>query len=77
MASWLEKRPKPELLDAWREYVSQLKGSLDAASYSLLRTNVLQRAQQIAEAAGGFLGLGEKVSAQERAVLDDLASAFN
>ena len=36
---------------------------------------VLDRARGVAEAAGGFLGIG-KVSAHEQKVLDELASAF-
>ena len=31
----------------------------------------------MAEATGGLLGLGSKVSQAEQAVLDDLASAFD
>ena len=31
----------------------------------------------VAEASGGFLGLGNKVSAQEQAMLDDLASVLS
>jgi hypothetical protein len=41
-----------------------------------LRDAVLRQAREVAEAAGGFLGLGSKVSASEQAVLDDLARAF-
>jgi hypothetical protein len=37
---------------------------------------VLDRPCGVAEVAGGFLGIGSKVSAPEQKVLDELASAF-
>ena len=41
-----------------------------------LQTGVLRLAEDVAKAAGGFLGLGSKISKQEQAVLDEIRRAF-
>jgi hypothetical protein len=68
LEGWLAVRPSPSLLEAWRGYVSALPEAVRRA----LRTDVLGRAREIAAAAGGFLGLGRKVSADEARVLAEL-----
>ncbi|MFK7766947.1 MAG: hypothetical protein AB8B55_06970 [Mariniblastus sp.] len=77
MEAWLSDQPTGELLDTWKAYIGSLKPSLDAAAFNQLKTSIIERAENVAESAGGFLGLGDKVSAAERTVLDDLAAAFN
>ena len=37
----------------------------------------MKRARAIAEASGGFLGLGNKISTNEQRVLDAIAKAFS
>jgi len=76
LEQWLQTQPSEELLATWKDYVDALKKTLTDADYAHLKTEVLTRAKQVAEAAGGFLGLGNKVSKVEQAVLDDLAAAF-
>jgi hypothetical protein len=76
LESWLEKRPGVEVDTAWCDVASSLAKSLDADSIAKLKQQVLGRAHEVAVAAGGFLGLGNKVSAAERAVLDQLEAAF-
>ena len=41
-----------------------------------LKSDLLGRARTVAEAAGGILGLGSKVSKSEQAMLEELAHAF-
>ena len=41
-----------------------------------MKREVLGRAQRVAEATGGILGIG-KVSAAEQRVLDEIAKAFD
>ena len=73
---WLTSRPGFELLDSWKAYISTVKSSLDEPAYAHLKESVLGRAKEVAESAGGFLGLGNKVSASEERVLKELAAAF-
>jgi hypothetical protein len=74
--AWLTTKPSPELLTAWEGYVKSMKGILDPTVYGQFKAQVLDRAESVAKAAGGFLGLGNKISNVERAVLDRLSRAF-
>jgi len=49
---------------------------MDPNQVSGLRLAIVNKARGVAEAAGGFLGLGDKISSEERAVLEDLESVF-
>lgn len=48
-----------------------------AEERTALRSELLQRARGVAEAAGEIMGLGSKVSRQENALLSEFARAFN
>ncbi len=76
LEGWLETRPGPEVVAAWKAYVNGLSEHLDEVTRSGLKREVLGRARTVAEAAGGFLGVGRKVSSQEEEVLADLDAAF-
>ena len=76
LESWLERRPQAKLRKAWRHYIQGLAQELDPAEREALRTDLLGRARHMAEASGGFLGLGSRISRAEAEVLDDLARAF-
>lgn len=73
--SWLASRPGKELLESWKAYVGTLKENLDEAAFSQLKASVVNRAETIAEAAGGFFGLGS-VSDKEKKAIADLAAVF-
>ena len=75
LEQWLAKRPSPELLAAWKDYMGAVSATMNAEAKQALRAQLLGRARRVAESAGGFLGIGSKVSAPEQAVLDDLATA--
>jgi hypothetical protein len=62
--------------DSWSSYVKGLCERLDEAGRSALKTEILGRAEAVAEAAGGFLGLGSKISKEEQEALDRLERAF-
>lgn len=74
--TWLAKRPPPELLAAWKDYMRAVSAGMGAEARQALQSELLARARTVAEAAGGFMGVGRKVSAAEQAVLDDLATPF-
>ena len=52
------------------------KPTLRESARGALKEDLLGRARAVAEAAGGLLGFGNKVSKSEQAVLDDLEEAF-
>lgn len=75
LEGWLGTKPEARLLEVWKEYTRALVGTLDAEQKAALQHDLLDRARAVAEAAGGFLGVG-KISAAEAAMLADLEKAF-
>jgi hypothetical protein len=76
LEKWLISRPSPGAVGAWKEYVRALAKTWGRDRTKAVRRAILGRAASVAQSAGGILGLGNKVSAKEQAVLDELESAF-
>lgn len=74
--AWLGERPDSELLEAWKSYVGAVKQHTDATNVVQLKSTVMGKAKQIAEATGGILGFGNKTSEAEQKILDELSAAF-
>ena len=74
--SWLSSPPPASMLEAWSSYTSALAAQLSPTERNNLRDSVLGRARAVAEAAGGFLGFGKRVSKAEEELLQKLARAF-
>ncbi len=77
LESWLGRKPGKDVVDAWRRYVRTVGTDLSVDERHRVREEILGMARGVAEAAGGFLGLTSKVSAAERAVLEDLERALS
>lgn len=77
LAGWLSTPPPAGLAEAWRGYARAVSAGMAPDARAALRRETLERAQGVARAAGGFLGLGSRVSDQEARVLDDLARALD
>ena len=75
LAGWLEEKPDDAMVQAWEDYVRALSATASEGSRAALRAVTLGRAEAVAQAAGGLLGVG-RVSSSERQVLDRLAAAF-
>jgi hypothetical protein len=76
LEAWLKARPPASLLTAWIHYTEGLIETLTLEERQRLKTELLSRARAVAEAAGGFLGIGA-VSASERKVLEKMDKAFH
>ena len=76
LEGWLARRPDARLLQAWGEYIVEVCSRLQVSEREALRRQVVGRARAVAEAAGGILGLGRKVSDREDRVLRELEKAF-
>jgi hypothetical protein len=74
--SWLASPPPASMLAAWSSYTAALVAQLAPEERTNLRDSVLGRARAVAEAAGGFLGFGNRVSSAEEALLQQLATVF-
>lgn len=76
LESWLEGGFSRAMADAWHDYIRALCEELAPDERAALKSELVDRARDVAEAAGGFLGLGSKISREEQQVLDRLAAAF-
>ena len=76
LESWLSAKPDGRLLEVWGEYIVGVAGQLDPDGRRILRDEILGRARNVAEAAGGVLGWN-KISSEEQAVLERLEHAFD
>ena len=59
LQSWLERKPEPKLLTAWIHMVEGLCERMTPEQIKALRTGLIERAQAIASASGGLLGMGK------------------
>lgn len=75
LEGWLSHRPEPSLKEAWIGYVSALGEHLSPAERSKLKSTVMDRAEKVAKATGGVLGLN-RISTSEQAMLKELKAAF-
>jgi hypothetical protein len=76
LESWLHQRPGPELISAWGEYMVVVCAGLEEGQRKTLRREIVGRARSVAEAAGGILGLLNRISSEEEAVLAELEKPF-
>lgn len=76
LEEWLARRPEEKLFTAWTHMVKGLTAELGPEAAARLKTSLLERAQAVATASGGVLGMGSKVSSAEAAMLAKLEAAF-
>lgn len=75
LEGWLSEEPDDSLAETWKAYTKAVCEKLGAGDRLALKEQVIGRSKAVAEAAGGFLGLGS-ISAEEQQVLASLAAAF-
>lgn len=75
--SWLRREPPARQLEVWTEYTTALMETLDPEARAAFRGEVLGRARRVAQATGGFLGLGRRISKSEADVLREMERAFD
>ena len=76
LTQWLAAKPSAEVFAAWQQYASAVVARLSDADKQLMKHEMLGRARTVAEASGGILGLGNKVSSAEAAVLKKIEDSF-
>jgi len=77
LQNWLTQPLSDDVIDAWKQYIAAVSASMNPEASAALRRDLIGRATKVAEAAGGFLGLGNKVSDVERRTLHELDAAFD
>ena len=73
---WLDERPDPRIIEAWKEYVKEMARLMPKESLAAMKKLMLDRCARVSAAAGGFLGL-ETVSKHERVKIDEFAKAWD
>lgn len=76
LQSWLDHQPGPSIVAAWQRYIDAIWPRLTPDEQEQFRARLLGLARGVAEAAGGFLGLGAKISAAEEGVLAEIEAAL-
>jgi tellurite resistance protein len=75
LEQWLSRHPDPNLFDAWKNYMQGLCEQMTSKERSDLQQDIISHAKIVAEASGGFLGVG-KISSKEKEVLEKLEKVF-
>lgn len=75
LAGWLGRRPSSQLFDAWAAYSRGLSETLVPAQRAQLREQIVGLAREVAQSAGGFLGVG-KIGKEEEAALASIEAVF-
>lgn len=76
LEGWLKLKPAAALHSAWANYVKAMCEALKPDDKVLLKNELLGKARAVAEASGGILGMGAKISKSEADVLKKLEDAF-
>ena len=71
------EHPAPELRKVWEDYVTALCRATTPEIAKLIRDEVMGRARAVAQASGGFLGLGNKISRAEKKLMAELEQVFD
>jgi hypothetical protein len=75
LTQWMTHKPSADLLDAWIHYIEGLCEALSEDEKNVLQKEIMNHTKSIAEASGGFIGIG-KTSKEEEQLLKVLDSAF-
>jgi hypothetical protein len=76
LEGFLKTKPSEDARKAWYAWAAELNAKLDAGERRKVREGLIRRARAVAEASGGILGLGNKISSNEQRVLDAVEKAF-
>ncbi len=77
LEGWLKLKPPATLHVAWYNYVRALVAVMKPEDKAMLKNELLGKARLVAEASGGILGMGNKVSKAESDLLKKLEEAFH
>lgn len=75
LESWLNQAPPETLLTTWSSYARVIAENLAAEQRKEFRETLLHRCRTIANAAGGFVGLG-RLSPEEQRIIKQIEAAL-
>jgi hypothetical protein len=77
LMSWMNQPVSARLMETWKKYVAAMWAKFEPAERKAMHDKLTGMAREVAKAAGGFLGIGPKISAAEQRVLDELDKALS
>ncbi|MFM7736620.1 MAG: hypothetical protein ACKPBU_11660 [Alphaproteobacteria bacterium] len=72
----LADEPTPAVRDAWHAWAKALRGRVEPSEADAISASLVRQARAVAEASGGFLGVGRRVNEREQLVIDGIGKAF-
>jgi hypothetical protein len=75
LGDWLVRKPNARILEMWKEYMRKMWNRFTPDEQLRMRRNLLSGTREVAQAAGGFLGV-KTISAAEQRVLDELEAVM-
>ena len=72
----LRDEPTSAVREAWHAWVKALRERVEPAEAAKIASGLASQARAVAEASGGFLGVGRRVNDREQVVIDAIATAF-
>ncbi len=72
----LRDEPTPAVREAWHAWARALRERVEPADAAKIATSLSSQARAVAEASGGFLGIGRRVNDREQVVIDGIDKAF-
>ena len=76
LLSWLETPPPPQFFERTMQIIGRLLELFPDEKRVALQSDVMSASLAVASASGGFLGLGGKVSVDEKYLLEKFAADF-
>ncbi len=76
LLTWLDAPPSPEFFERTMTILARLIEVYPENEETALQGEIMTSALRVASASGGFLGLGSKVSSDEKALLAHFAETF-
>lgn len=73
LRNWLEARPDSGYSEQLLKVIKDIKSVRQEGKQEQFETNIVNLCKQVAEASGGFLGFGRKISKEEQDVIDRIA----
>ena len=68
---WLNSNPGPAMFEAWKHFVRELRGVLTPAHGTLFDREIVERAEAVAKASGGYWSYGA-ISPSEQRVIEEV-----
>lgn len=76
LQGWLHAKPPKEIFERALRVIGEIMSFQTAEQRDIIEHKLVDACERVAAASGGFLGLGSKVSAAEKAILKRVATAI-